>query len=83
MEMMGICVKKIDTSLRSESAQSTSEYAIITGTIAVSLVTAAAIGGKSVVQLVAIWIKKALDCALIRVAGPGDLVSAAKELWRY
>lgn len=76
-------MKKIETFLRSESAQSTSEYAIITGMIAVSLVTAAAIGGKSVLQPAAIWIKKALDCTLIRVAGLGDLVSAAKELWRY
>lgn len=80
---MEVQMKKVETSLRSESAQSTSEYAIITGTIAVSLVTAAAIGGKSVLQLAAVWIKKALDCALIRVAGLGDLVSAAKELWRY
>ncbi len=74
---------KIFAFLRGESAQSASEYAIITGAVVVCLIAAAAGGGASLVQLIARWIERALDRMLIRVAGLGDLFAAAKELWRY
>lgn len=76
-------MSKSSALVRDESAQSTTEYAVLTSAVAIGIISTVSVTLKALDVSVSGWFQRLISGVLIQLSSPMDMLSIAKELWRY